>query len=63
LSKQNLFTKHYSKEDEKDFIAYVQQRVNKIDISNKDEDFLTRKILEMYANPVYNQREAIRIQQ
>ncbi len=43
---------------EKDFIDYVQQRVNKIDISNKDEDFLTRKILEMYANPLINYLQA-----
>jgi hypothetical protein len=60
LRKQSDFINHYSKDEETAFIAYVKERVNKIDIPNKDEAFLTEKILEMYANPVFNQQEALR---
>ena len=43
-----------------DFDAYVESRVAKIDIPNKDEAFLRERIYEMYNNPVINYQKAIK---
>lgn len=40
-----------------DFEAYIESRIAKIDIPNKDEDFLREKLYEMYNNPVINYRK------
>ena len=40
-----------------DFEAYIESRIAKIDIPNKDEDFLREKLYEMYNNPVVNYRK------
>lgn len=37
-----------------DFDAYIESRLAKIDIPNKDEAFLREKLIEMYSNPVKN---------
>ena len=34
--------------------GYLAGQLQKIDLPNKDEEFLRMKILEMYANPVKN---------
>ena len=41
----------------KDFDAYIESRIAKIDIPNKDEAFLRDKLYEMYNNPVINHRK------
>lgn len=48
------FSAHYGLKDKKEFEAYLQGQLDKIDIPNKDEAFLRRMILEMYANPLVN---------
>lgn len=48
------FSDHYGLKDKKEFEAYLQGQLDKIDIPHKDEAFLRRKILEMYANPLVN---------
>lgn len=48
---------HYSQEEAGKFGKYLQAQLDKIDIPGKDEAFLRRKILEMYANPLINQLE------
>lgn len=45
--------------DEKEFANYIQSRLDKIEIENKDEDFLRAKLIEMYQNPVINHKKAI----
>ncbi len=42
-----------------DFEDYVQGQIAKIDLPNKDVPFLRERILEMYANPLINQRKAV----
>ena len=37
-----------------DFEKYLGKQIEKIDIENKDIDFLMIKLLEMYANPLKN---------
>ena len=44
--------------DKLDFEKYIQQQIAKIDLPNKDIDFLKLKILQMYANPLINYRIA-----
>ena len=45
---------HYTAEDEKTFKDYLKGQLAKIDIPNKDEQFLCDCMLMMYANPVRN---------
>ncbi|MDP4203408.1 MAG: 1-acyl-sn-glycerol-3-phosphate acyltransferase [Bacteroidota bacterium] len=49
----------YTPEAEAAFLKYIDERIAKIDLSDKDEDFLRFKLLEMYANPLVNQLEAL----
>lgn len=49
------YISHYSEEDKVQFEQYLQQQIDKIDLSNKDEAFLRERLLEMYANPAKNQ--------
>jgi hypothetical protein len=52
------FTDCYSEEEKEQFSAYIQQQLDKIELDQKDEPFLRRKMLEMYANPLKNKLEA-----
>jgi len=49
----------YSAKDKAVFVEYLDSRLAKIDIPNKDESFLREKLLTMYANPVRNYLKAI----
>ena len=42
-----------------DFDAYIESRLAKIDIPNKDEAFLREKLIEMYEFPVINHRKSL----
>lgn len=48
------FVKEYSVEKKKHFENYLNQQIRKIELDNKDRDFLRLKMLEMYANPLKN---------
>ena len=50
----NDFADKYTAEDKNKFEGYIAGELNKINIPNKDEDFLRMHILEMYANPAIN---------
>ncbi len=50
----NAHASHYSEEEKVAFLQYVESRIGKIDIPQKDEDFLHERILTMYANPAKN---------
>lgn len=54
LSGTRRFSDHYGLKDKKAFEEYLQKQLDKIVIPNKDEIFLRKKILEMYANPLKN---------
>lgn len=47
----------YTAEDEARFEKYLSGQLAKINIPNKDEDFLRERMLVMYANPVRNKLE------
>ncbi len=55
LRQDNQFEKEYSTMEKLDFEKYLAMQIAKIDMENKDEDFLMHKLLEMYANPLINQ--------
>ncbi len=48
------FASNYTEADKKIVLNYIQSQLNKIEIPNKDEKFLRKTILEMYANPAIN---------
>jgi hypothetical protein len=49
----------YTPEAEAAFLKYIDERIAKIELPDKDEAFLRFKLLEMYANPLVNQLEAL----
>ena len=55
----SFFKEKYTEEEKKEVENYFQQQLEKINIPNKDIDFLTEKLLEMYAYPVKNYLSAL----
>ena len=54
LENNNTFADKYTDEDEVFFNKYIEDQIAKINIPNKDCDFLRHKIIEMYGNTVRN---------
>lgn len=54
LNDTHRFDGNYSPKDKEDFEIYLQKQLDKINIPGKDEPYLRKKILEMYANPLKN---------
>lgn len=52
------FIKKYSSEEKDNFIAYVEKQVSKVNLENKDDEYLKSKIIEMYANTLINHLSA-----
>ena len=52
------FASRYTPEDKARFEAYIQKKLDLIDIAGKDEAFLRERMLTMYANPVINHQKA-----
>jgi len=52
------FAHSYSTREKEQFAAYLKQQLDKIDLPDKDEDFLRKRMLEMYANPLKNKIKA-----
>ena len=44
----------YSSQEKEVFMKYLEKQMDRIDIENKDVDFLRDKFLLMYANPLIN---------
>ena len=51
----NNFSNEYSIVEKLDFERYLSLQIAKIDLPEKDEYYLMKKLLEMYANPLINQ--------
>lgn len=54
LSDAPQFESKYTLLEKLDFEKYLEIQINKIELENKDLDFLKIKMLEMYANPLRN---------
>ena len=50
----------YTPADKAAFETYLTERIGKVNLPNKDEKFLRERLLTMYANPVFNQEQAMR---
>ena len=59
LEGNTRYADHYTAEDKKRFEAYLQKRIDLIQLPDKDEAFLRDRILTMYANPVINHQKAV----
>ncbi len=58
MTGSNRFTSHYTQEDLANFKDYLQKQIEKINIPNRDDNFLRKKIIEMYGNTVKNYLKA-----
>lgn len=58
LHTSEKFQHSYSSQEKTDFETYIDKQIDKIDLVEKDMDFLKLKILEMYANPLHNKINA-----
>jgi hypothetical protein len=59
LNGEAKFADKYTDEDKAQFEAYLNKQMDKIDLPNKDMDFLRHYMLTMYANPAINHLKAI----
>lgn len=59
LTGDTQFAGKYTPEEAAKLDAYLADRIAKVDLPNKDEEFLRTKILEMYANPLKNHLKTI----
>lgn len=55
----SAFDKYYTKEEFERAVSYIEERVGMVDLIDVDCDFIRERILEMYANPVFNYIESI----
>ena len=60
LNGTSEFASFYTEAQKQQFLSYLQQRLGKIEIENKDEAFLRERMLTMYANPVFNKQKALK---
>ncbi|MBR3884606.1 MAG: acyltransferase [Bacteroidaceae bacterium] len=58
LTGDSQFADKYTEADKEQLDKYLAERIEKVDLPNKDEAFLRTKILEMYANPLINYLKA-----
>lgn len=61
LEGEQTFAGHYTNDDKVRFETYVQKKLDMIQLPNKDEAFLHRCILTMYANPALNHQKALNV--
>lgn len=60
LAGNDRFKAHYTVEEKAAFEQYLTGQMAKIELDNKDEDFLRERMLTMYANPAINHLEALK---
>ena len=60
LKEEKRFDNEYTPEEKAEFEKYLTHQIGKIDLPDKDEDFLRSKLMEMYANPLINHLEALK---
>lgn len=54
LHDNKRFENEYSAEEKSEFEKYLHLQLSKIELEQKDEQYLRTKLLEMYANPLIN---------
>lgn len=59
LTGSGRFADRYTPEDKARFEHYLQERIDLIDLPEKDDTFLRQCLLTMYANPAINHQKAL----
>jgi hypothetical protein len=54
----DTFAQSYSTKEKEQFTAYLERQLGRIDLPNKEENFLRKRMLEMYSNPLKNKLKA-----
>ena len=62
LLNTNKYAQLYTEEEKNAFEAYLQKRIELIDLEQKDIAFLKQKLLEMYANILINKEKCEQLQ-
>ncbi|MDR1003572.1 MAG: 1-acyl-sn-glycerol-3-phosphate acyltransferase [Prevotellaceae bacterium] len=60
LTGTQRFACHYTADERTHFLAYIDSRIERIDLPSKDVPFLREQLLRMYANPLTNYLAATR---
>ena len=58
LSGKPTHAAHYTHKEKLHFEQYIKQRIDLIDLPQRDDDFLRERLLTMYANPLLNYERA-----
>lgn len=58
LTGDKSFADRYTDADKQKLDSYLAERIAKVDLPNRDDEFVRTKILEMYANPLINHIKA-----
>ncbi len=58
LNDSQDFNSNYTEKEKNNFLSYLNHQIDKIKIPNKDEEFLRKKMILMYANPLINHLKA-----
>ena len=59
LQDSNAYSSYYTEEEKQRFMGYIQQKLDMIQLPEKDEPFLHHCLLTMYANPALNHFKAM----
>ena len=59
LEDSDRFADRYESADRTHFLQYIEKQLQRIDLPNRDDDFLRTRLIEMYANPAINQAKAL----
>lgn len=59
LTQDDQYATHFTPQEKEAFEAYIAKQVQKIDLPNRDDDFVRQKMLQMYANPLFNHVKAL----
>ena len=59
LTQDDQYATHFTPQEKEAFEAYIAKQVQKIDLPNRDDDFVRQKMLQMYANPLFNYVKAL----
>lgn len=59
LTNSTQFASHYTQAEKEQFVAYIEKQIQKIDLPQRDDEFVRNKMYQMYANPALNQYKAL----
>lgn len=58
LTENKRYAEQFTDSQRQEFEQYIDRQLSRIELENKDNDFLRKAILTMYANPLFNKEAA-----